>query len=100
MQRLKLGEIGHFGEVDVTPISLDSDSRCPPGTQCVSAGTVTVKVLVEPPGEHHSYFATSGQPLAVDGGTLVLEEVAPQASPARIPPNHYIFALRYTRTSG
>ncbi|MGZ3195702.1 MAG: hypothetical protein ACXWI1_01175 [Croceibacterium sp.] len=96
-QHLKLGQAGHFGPVDLTPVSVDQDSRCPVGTQCIWAGTVALKVLVEPAGANHAVFATLGQPTGVDGGTLLLEAVTPQrTSTGQIPPSHYRFTIRYT----
>lgn len=97
VQTLALGQTGDFGPVNLTPISVDEDSRCPSGVQCIWAGIVRAKVLVEPAGADHAVFATLGQPLGVDGGTLLLEQVTPQrGSTAQIPPNHYSFTLRYT----
>jgi hypothetical protein len=94
---LKLGQTGDFGPVDLTPIGVEEDSRCPAKVQCVWAGQVRVKVLVEPAGADHTVLATLGKPLGVDGGTLLLEQVTPQrASTAQIPPSHYAFTLRYT----
>ncbi len=96
-QQLKLGQTGHFGPVDLTPVNVDQDSRCPVGTQCIWAGTVALKVLVEPAGANHAVFATLGQPMGVDGGTLLLEAVTPQrTSTGQIPPSHYRFTIRYT----
>lgn len=97
VQTLKLGQSGDFGPVNLTPISVDEDSRCPVGTQCIWAGRVRVKVLVEPAGADHSVFATLGQPLAVDGGTLLVEGVSPErTTTGQIPPNHYRITLRYS----
>jgi hypothetical protein len=94
---LELGQTGDFGPVDLTPIGVDEDSRCPAGTQCIWAGQVRVKVLVEPAGADHAVIATLGQPLAIDGGTLLIEGVMPaRGSTAPIPPSHYSFAIRYT----
>ena len=77
--------------------SVDEDSRCPAAVQCIWAGQVRLKVLVEPAGADHAVFATLGQPLGVDGGTLLLEQVSPQrGSTAQIPPSHYSFTIRYT----
>jgi hypothetical protein len=78
VQQLKLGQTGDFGPVNLTPVNVDEDSRCPTGVQCIWAGTVRVKVLVEPAGANHAVFATLGQPLGVDGGTLLLEGVTPR----------------------
>ena len=97
VQQLKLGQSGDFGPVDLTPISVEEDSRCPVGTQCIWAGQVRVKVLVEPAGADHAVFATLGQPMGVDGGTLLVEQVTPQRrSTGQIPPSHYHFTIRYT----
>jgi hypothetical protein len=99
-QQLSLGETGHFGPVDLTPISVDEDSRCPVGTQCIWAGRTRVKVLVEPAGANHAVFATLGQPLGVDGATLLVEQVTPQRRwTGQIPPSHYSFTIRYTPVS-
>lgn len=96
-ERLKLGEVGHFGPERITPIYVDQDSRCPVATQCIWAGTVRLKVDVYPNTRNHAYFVTLGQPTGVEGGTLLLEQVSPQrTSTAQTPPNHYIFTLRYT----
>ena len=101
VHQLALGQTGDFGPVDLTPISVDEDSRCPANVQCIWAGQVRVKVLVEPAGADHAVFATRGQPLGVDGGTLLLEQVSPQrSSTAQIPPSHYSFTLRYTPAAG
>ena len=68
---LALGQSGDFGPVDLTPISVDEDSRCPAAVQCIWAGQVRLKVL--------------------------LEQVSPQrGSTAQIPPSHYSFTIRYT----
>lgn len=96
-ETLKLGETGYFGPERITPISVDEDSRCPAGTQCIWAGTVRLKVDVYPNTVDHAYFVTLGQPAAVEGGMLLLEQVSPQrTSTTQIPPNHYRFTLRYT----
>jgi hypothetical protein len=96
-ETLKLGETGYFGPERITPISVDEDSRCPQGTQCIWAGTVRLKVDVYPNTVNHAYFVTLGQPAVVEGGTLLLEQVSPQrTSTAQIPPNHYRLTLRYT----
>lgn len=100
-ETLKLGETGYFGPERITPISVDQDSRCPVGTQCIWAGTVRLKVNVYPSSADHAYFVTLGQPTAVEGGTLLLEGVSPQrTSTGQIPPNHYSFTLRYTPPVG
>ncbi|HEY7808121.1 MAG TPA: hypothetical protein VIC34_13060 [Croceibacterium sp.] len=100
-ENLKLGEVGHFGTERITPINVDEDSRCPVGTKCIWAGTVRLKVDVYPNTVDHAYFVTLGQPAAVEGGTLLLEQVSPQrTSTGQIPPNHYTFTLRYTPAAG
>ena len=97
VHQLKLGQTGDYGSTNLTPISIDEDSRCPEGTQCIWAGQVRVKVLVEPAGANHTVFAVAGQPMGVDGGTLLVEQVSPdRTSTVQIPPTHYRFTIRYT----
>jgi hypothetical protein len=101
VKTLKLGQSGDYGPVNLTPIAVDEDSRCPVGTQCIWAGQVRVKVLVEPDGANHSVFATLGQPMGVDGGTLLVEDVSPdRTTTGQIPPSHYRIRLRYTPPAG
>jgi hypothetical protein len=96
VERLKLGEVGHFGPERITPIAVDEDSRCPVGSQCIWAGTVRLKVQVYPNARNYANFVTLGQPAVVEGGTLLLEQVSPpRTSTGQIPPNHYTFTLRY-----
>jgi hypothetical protein len=62
---------------------------------------VRLKVDVYPNTADHAFFVTLGQPAAVEGGTLLLEQVSPQrATTGKIPPNHYVFTLRYTPGAG
>ena len=97
VHRLALGQTGDFGPTDLTPLSVEENSRCPANVRCIWAGQVRVKVLVEPAGADHAVIATLGQPLGVDGGTLLVETVSPQrTSTAAIPPSHYRITLRYT----
>ena len=97
VKTLKLGQSGDYGPVNLTPINVDEDSRCPIGTQCIWAGQVRVKVLVEPAGANHTVFATLGQPMGVDGGALLVENVSPdRLSTGPIPPSHYRVTIRYT----
>jgi hypothetical protein len=98
---LALAQTGDFGQVKLTPISVDEDSRCPTIVQCAWAGQVRLKVLVEPAGADHAVFATLYRPLGVDGGTLLLEQVTPKRDTrGHIPPNDYSFTLRYTPAGG
>ena len=48
VHRLALGQTGDFGPTDLTPLSVEENSRCPANVRCIWAGQVRVKVLVEP----------------------------------------------------
>lgn len=41
---LKLGETANFNGIAITPLSIEEDSRCAQGVQCIQAGTVRVNV--------------------------------------------------------
>jgi hypothetical protein len=43
---LALNQSGTVGDVTITPLSLEEDSRCPSDVQCIQAGTVRVKVQI------------------------------------------------------
>ncbi|HEV2747993.1 MAG TPA: hypothetical protein VGW34_11935 [Allosphingosinicella sp.] len=43
---IALGETASLDGVDVTPLAVEEDSRCPIGVQCIQAGTVRLRVKV------------------------------------------------------
>ena len=69
----RFGETVRVGRLAVRPLALLEDSRCPVGVTCVSAGRVRIDALV---GKMRRPM-TLGEPIKVEGGTLLLAEVLP-----------------------
>lgn len=88
----RFGETVSVGPVRVTPLTLLEDSRCPQGVQCVWAGRVRVTARLNADTRE----LTSGQPIAVSGGSLTLIEVQPvRRAGVTIAPRDYRFGFRF-----
>ncbi len=94
---LLIGQTGDFGQLRVTPQQIVEDSRCPANVQCIQAGTVRVRALVEPPLTGAPRLMELGKPQLISGGTLLLAEVRPRRiAGANVAPSDYRLVFRYT----
>lgn len=90
---LALGQTARIGPVQVTPLSVLEDSRCPRGVQCVWAGRVRIDARVDRVRRE----LVLGQAAVVSGGRLELVEVAPaKLADATIRPRDYRFRFMFT----
>ena len=88
------GQIATVDGVQVRPLTLLEDSRCPQSVQCVWAGQVRIGALVN----NQPRELTSGKPIAVAGGQLTLVDVAPpRRTPDAIPLGAYRFTFSVQR---
>jgi hypothetical protein len=90
-----LGKPARFSGLDVVPIRIEEDSRCPTGVQCIQAGTVRLLVRVEGGGATSEPTLTLGKPVALaGGGWLALAAACPYPRhPGRIASASYRFTL-------
>jgi len=74
-----LGGIARLGDVEVRPLAILEDSRCPGDVVCIWAGRVRVRVTISGvPGEPEMEI---GEPVALPGGgAILLTAVAPHPS--------------------
>ena len=71
----RLGETVRLGSVDVRPLAILEDSRCPQDVDCVWAGRIRVRVAVSGAGEP---VMELNRPVPLSGGdTLIMTAVAP-----------------------
>ena len=97
LAEVQLMDTARLAAIEVTPIAVVEDSRCPIGVQCIQAGTVRILARVTQNGGTRDMTLSLGEPLAVDSGRLTLVRVCPYPvyrSP--IEPNDYRFSLRQT----
>ncbi|MCI0619596.1 hypothetical protein L0Y40_01000 [Candidatus Wolfebacteria bacterium] len=82
-----------FG-VNIIPLGVTEDSRCPSDVTCIWAGTVRLRALVTyDTGEGEQVF-TLGEPVATDGVTILLTDVKPDpVSTRQIAPGEYSFTF-------
>jgi len=92
------GQTARVGRLRVTPLTLLEDSRCPRAVSCVWAGQVRITARVAEGERTATRELTSGKPVAVGSGMLVLEAVAPSAPVAgqKLALSAYRFTFRRT----
>ena len=85
-----------LGDIEVTPIGVIRDRRCPDIRLCFRDNTLLISVILHDRGTMREVVLELGQPQQVPGGLLVL--VDPGARPVRngaIPLRKYSLDLRY-----
>jgi hypothetical protein len=79
---VRLGGTARLGDLEVRPIAVVEDSRCPRDVECVWAGRLRLRAAVSGVGETELIL---GQPFALPGGgSLIL--VAAMPAPVHRPP--------------
>ena len=71
------GQVTAVESLQVRPLALLEDSRCPASVQCVWAGQVRIRAEVISATSREVRELTLGKPIAVASGTLTLVEVEP-----------------------
>ncbi|MCB2049169.1 MAG: hypothetical protein KDE32_13245 [Novosphingobium sp.] len=94
---IALGQTANVGGLQVRPISVAEDSRCPQGVQCVWAGRVVVQthVTYASGSKHIERLFVTGERVPVADGTLTLVDASPPKTTAEIRPADYRFAYRF-----
>lgn len=95
---MRLGEQVTFKDLTVRVISLEEDSRCPTGVQCIQAGTVRVKIEVVSAMGTSTPILALGKSITTEAEIIMLTATTPH--PARdvsITPSEYQFAFTVTK---
>ena len=94
---VKLGGKARFGNMSLTPLRIEEDSRCPTGVQCIQAGTVRLLVRIDARTSERETVLTLGKPIALEGGRwLALAAVCPYPRrPGRIARDLYRFTFAF-----
>lgn len=74
-------------------VSVTEDSRCPTDVQCITSGTVRIRVNVDPVGK--DYLFTLGEAQEILGNLVKLESVEPKdkKSTTELKPSDYRFTF-------
>ncbi|HET9428423.1 MAG TPA: hypothetical protein VFO69_08715 [Allosphingosinicella sp.] len=98
VRHVRLMETARLGSLQVTPVAVAEDSRCPTGVQCIQAGTVRIQArIVDGGGGTRDQTLSLGVPVDAGGGRLSLIRVCPHpVYRARIRPADYLFSLRWS----
>lgn len=99
----KLNDIASAAGVQITPLEVVEDSRCPEGVQCIQAGTVRVRASVIPRDgtiAEDVIFAL-GVPMTVGTDQVTLMAVAPaKKEGAEIASGDYVFTFTVVKEGG
>jgi len=88
------------GNLEVTFLAIDSDSRCPSDVACVWAGEVIVRLSFRKDHRTKELTVKGNESLAVDGFVVsVLEVLPPPKSSQRIAPADYRVTLKVAQQS-
>ena len=92
-----IGGHARLAGLDVAPVRIEEDSRCPTGVQCIQAGTVRLLVRIEDRSGERESVLTLGKPVALEGGGwLALAAVCPYPRhPGRIAAGDYRFTFAF-----
>lgn len=94
--RARLGQTVQVSGVNVTPLEVLEDSRCPANVQCVWAGRLRLKARVEAIGASSEHELTVGEAQDIGSGTLTITDVRPARVDGRtIWPEDYRFGFSY-----
>ncbi len=75
-----IGEVFESGGATITALEVLEDSRCPVETECVWAGQVRIRALVERAGRTREVEIATGEPVEIVSGMLTLTQVWPATS--------------------
>lgn len=89
-----LGQIARVADLNVRPLRVVEDSRCPINARCVWAGRMILHAQVG----QSAHDLTLGEPLAVEGGRLTLVAAEPgKMAGLETDPAAYRFTFEFAR---
>lgn len=84
--------------LQVRPLALLEDSRCPASVQCIWAGQVRIRAEVISRSGREVREMTLGASVAVSGGMLTFVDAEPpKVTPGTTDPSTYRFTFRFER---
>ena len=92
-----LGGHARLGGLDLVPLRVEEDSRCPANVQCIQAGTVRLAVRIDARGARSESVLTLGERVPLAGGLLTLATVCPYpVHPGAIAKGSYRFTFTFS----
>ena len=90
------GQVAYTNGLEVRPLQLLEDSRCPALVRCVWAGRIIVRVQVSGGSWQRTLDLEPGKPQQVADGALSLVAVSPaKVAPGEIDPRSYRFTFDF-----
>ncbi len=93
----RIGEKGTGLSVDITPLKVIQDSRCPKDVQCIWAGTVEVSTKIKSGVFEDTVTFKLDEPQQFGAETVTLKAVSPDKGQEAIAPTAYRFVYQVTR---
>ena len=93
-----IGKSVHALDVDIVPLEVVSDSRCPIDVECIWAGTVELKANVRSGLGTSNVVFTLGKPITTEAEQITLVHVLPAPKQnTTIAPSAYIFVFEVNK---
>lgn len=73
----KIGRLANISGLELTPIKVTEDSRCPVDVTCIQAGTVKVEVRLKSGSGQATQVFTLNEPVTTETETITLIEAFP-----------------------
>lgn len=92
------GQVTAVAGLQVRPLALIEDSRCPASVQCVWAGQVRIRAEIMSRSGREVREMTLGKPIAINGGNLTLVDASPpKSAPGTTDSRQHRFTFRFER---
>ena len=98
MECISIGEAQKVWEgIEITPLEVLEDSRCPIEAECVWEGRVLLQARLDLGHERITIELDSSEPMRIGGGFLSIKEIAPEMTTAWSPikPEYYQFGFGF-----
>jgi hypothetical protein len=93
-----LGQKATLGGESITPLEVLEDSRCPQDVQCIQAGTVRIKVLIESGLGTSEQTLSLNQTMTTESSAISFTSVAPdKKSTESISSSSYVFTFTVSK---
>src|SRR5687768_9047447 len=76
-REVRVNQPARLSGLEVTPISVTEDSRCPSGVQCTQAGTIRIAARISDGAGGRNFALTLGVPIRIEGGWTSLVQACP-----------------------
>ncbi|MEJ0054045.1 MAG: hypothetical protein WDN10_05005 [bacterium] len=95
---ISLGQVARFADLYISPLSIEEDSRCPKGVQCIQAGTVRVQLEIGSGLGKSTQVTKLGDSVTTEAETITFVAANPEpVAGITVAPADYRFTFTVTK---